>query len=491
MNRFKIIFCLLVIPYMAMGVYSEKADPIVSPGLDSIKPHDVYDYCKTMTLPKFAGRLTGHNGYTAAAKWVATKFEQWGLKPLNRKEGYLQIYPSPHTIVEKAEMTLLHPHENKKTELNPEKDFLPLLFSDRGDNAAEMVFAGWGISAPELGYDDYDGLDVQGKFVLCFRGTPDRTESGFQKHDHHRFRMHRAKEKGALGLFYIYPSPLANPNGDWIQGFTPAIISEGVANKILEEKGIKSQDLKKELQANKKPKSFPLKSRMNYQVRSTHFSDSQGYNVVGYVEGSDPRLKKECLVIGGHFDHCGEHMGMIFPGANDNASGSAVVMEIAEAFSKLKNKPNRSVVFVLFGGEEMGLQGSTYFAGHLPSQFDRVDGMFNFDMVGEGDGARCAVAGNPEELKQILQDADSSIKILKGVSVVRSVGVRSSDYAPFFQKGASCISFFSNGPHLHYHLTGDTIYRINPDIMADIARLAFISGYTWANRANPPTTIRY
>jgi hypothetical protein len=486
MNRFKAILCLLVILIVAMDAFSEKADPNVSAGLESINPHDVYDYCKTMTLPKYAGRLTGHEGYTAAAKWAAEKFEQWGLLPLNQKEGYLQTYPSPHTIIDEAEMILISSQEDKETKLAAEKDFLPLLFSDSGENTAEMVFAGWGISAPELSYDDYAGLDVQGKFVLCFRGTPNRKESGFQKHDHHRFRMNRAKEKGALGLFYIYPAPLANPNGDWIGGFTPAIISEGVANKIFEEKGIKSQDLKKELLANKKPMSFPLKSRMKFRVRSTHYPDSPGYNVVGYVEGSDSLFKKECLVIGGHFDHCGKHMGMVFPGANDNASGSAVVMEIAEAFSKLNKKPKRSVVFVLFGGEEMGLQGSTYFANHLPSQFDLVDGMFNFDMVGEGDGARCAVAGKPDELKQALQDADTSLNILKGVSVVRSVGVRSSDYAPFFQKGAACVSFFSNGPHLHYHLTGDTIYRVNPDIMADIARLAFLSGYTWANRQPAP-----
>ena len=485
MNRIKIIICFLVILYVALGVHAEKSDPNVSLGLDSIKPNDVYEYCKTMTHPKYAGRLTGHAGYTAAAKWAAAKFEHWGLNPLNRKEGYLQTYPSPHTIVKEAKMVLFHPQENKNTELTPERDFLPLLFSDSGDIKAEMVFAGWGISAPELDYDDYDGLDVRGKFVLCFRGTPDRAESGFQKHDHHRFRMNRAKEKGALGLFYIYPAPLANPNGDWIEGFTPAIISEGVADRIFKEKEINSQDLKKELQASKKPNSFSLNSWMSYQVRSVHFPDSAGYNVVGYVEGSDPKLKKECLVIGGHFDHCGEHMGMIFPGANDNASGSAVVMEIAEAFSKLREKPKRSVVFVLFGGEEMGLQGSTYFANHLPDQFDRVDGMFNFDMVGEGDGARCAVAGKPDELKQALQEADTSLGILKGISVVRSVGVRSSDYAPFFQKGAACISFFSNGPHLHYHLTGDTIYRINPDIMADIAKLAFLSGYTWSNRIDP------
>ncbi|UCE42993.1 MAG: M20/M25/M40 family metallo-hydrolase [Candidatus Aminicenantes bacterium] len=486
MNRFKAIMCLLVILIVTTGALPEKADPNVSIGLDSIQPHDVYDYCKTMTLPKYAGRLTGHEGYTAAAKWAAEKFEQWGLLPLNQREGYLQTYPSPHTIIDEAEMVLISTQEDKETILTPEKDFLPLLFSDSGENTAEIVFVGWGISAPELSYDDYDGMDVQGKFVLCFRGTPDRTESRFQKHDHHRFRMNKAKEKGALGLFYIYPAPLANPNGDWIQGFTPAIISENIADKILKEKGLKSQDLKKELLANKKPMSFPLKSRMKFRVRSENFPDSPGYNVVGYVEGSDSLLKKECLVIGGHFDHCGEHMGMVFPGANDNASGSAVVMEIAEAFSRLNKNPKRSVVFVLFGGEEMGLQGSTYFANHLPSQFDLVDGMFNFDMVGEGDGVRCAVAGKPDELKQALQDTDISLNILKGVSVVRRVGVRSSDYAPFFQKGAACVSFFSNGPHLNYHLSGDTIYRINPDIMADIARLAFLSGYTWSNRQPTP-----
>ena len=482
MNRSKVILCFLAISFMGMAACSEKAEMSASRGLDSINHHDVYDYCRTMAMPRYAGRLTGHEGYTEAAKWAASLFKDWGLLPINEEEGYLQAYLSPHTIVQEAEMTLILPQDDKIQKLDPEKDFLPLLFSDSGDNEAEMVFAGWGISAPELGYDDYAGLDVQGKFVLCFRGTPDRSEQGFQEHDHHRFRMNRAKEKGALGLFYIYPAPLANPNGDWIEEFTPAIISEDVADKILKEKGQNSRDLKKELLAAKKPSSFPLKSRMRLRVLSAHFPDSLGYNVVGYVEGSDPDLKKECLVVGGHFDHCGDHMGMIFPGANDNASGSAVVMEMAQAFATLDTRPKRSVVFVLFGGEEMGLQGSTYFADHVPSQFDRVDGMFNFDMVGEGDGARCAVAGKPEELKKALQDADASLNILKGVSVVRSVGVRSSDYAPFFQKGAPCVSFVSNGPHLHYHLPGDTIYRINPDIMADIARLAFQSGYTWADR---------
>lgn len=217
-------------------------------------------------------------------------------------------------------------------------------------------------------------------------------------------------------------------------------------------------------------------------VDSEHFPQGVGYNVAGYIEGSHPELKKECLVIGGHFDHCGLHMGLHFPGANDNASGSAVVMEIAEAFFKLEKKPRRSIIFVLFGGEEMGLMGSYYFADHLPEGIQNIDAMFNFDMVGEGDGTVCGVTPDPPEFQKAFEKADKQVHTLRRTFFIRQVGVRSSDYAPFFLKGAECMSFFSNGPHLHYHKTGDTIFRINPDIMADISRLAFLTGFAYANR---------
>lgn len=485
----RFLFVLLILS-ICFTTYSLTDQKNLEKSLNSITPHDAYDYCKTMALPKYAGRHTGHPGYTEAAKWAASKFQQWGLKPINKKDGYLQPYRSPYVIVESAEMELFLPKEKssdgekeynlKKLEL--EKDFLPMFSSDSGDNRAGLVFAGWGISAPELGYDDYAGLDVKGKFVLCFRGVPDRSDERFQEHDHHRQRLQTAKDKGALGLFYIYPNPLGNPNADWIQDFTPALISYAVADMLLEEKGIKSEELREDLQTYQVPIRFNLGSEIHFKVKAEHFPDAIGYNVAGYVEGSDPDLKDECLIIGGHFDHCGLHCGLLFPGANDNASGSAVVMEIGEAFSRLETAPKRSVVFVLFGGEEMGLQGSSFFADNPPAQFQKMDGMFNFDMVGEGDGVGCGVSSEPEELASMLKDADQKVNILRGTRFFRGVGVRGSDYASFFVKGVPCISFASNGPHLHYHGTGDTIYRINPDIMADIAKLAFITGYNWADR---------
>lgn len=490
MIRKSFFIFVLCFALISPGFNADKLDNDLKAGYDSIKANEAYDLCKTMCLPEYAGRHTGHEGYTAAAKWAASQFKRWGLKPIDSGQGYLQAFPSPYVIIDSAAMTLKAFDPKSSTSEKPVftdiefkigPDFLPLLYSDSGDNEAELVFAGWGICAPELGYDDYKDIDVRGKFVVCFRGTPGLPDPGFQDYNQHRQRMKTAKEKGAFGLFYIYALPLANPNGDWIEGFTPAKISEKAADKFLSEKGFTSTDLRRDLLKYNKPISFPLNSKICYRVKSRTFPEGIGYNVVGYIEGSDRSLKEEYLVIGGHFDHCGEHMGRLYPGANDNASGSAVVMEIGEAFTRLKKKPKRSVVFVLFGGEEMGLQGSKFFSDHIPPQFKEVTAMFNFDMVGEGDGVNCAVSPDPKALKEALDSADEHIGALSRTRFFRGQG-GGSDYAPFLHKGIPCVSFSSNGPHLHYHQMEDTIYRVNPDIMADTARLAFLAGYYWANR---------
>jgi hypothetical protein len=478
---------------LAIGTLAWSADrpnPDIQRAMDSIQPFEAYSYCKILSSEKFAGRLTGHEGYTAAAKWAASKFREWGLRPFSKEDGYLQPYPSPYVIIDKAEMTLLleegaqgaKPAAGKEVKLEPEKEFLPLLFSDSGDRTADLIFAGWGICAPELGYDDYAGLDVKGKFVLCFRGTPDREDNRFEPHDQHRARMKTAKDKGALGVIYIYDEIASNPNGDRIEGFTPAEVSFKVADMILKEKGILAADLRKDLLTYGKPLSFPLKSRVHLRVEARPFPAGIGHNVAGWVEGSDPQLRRECLVVGGHFDHNGLHMGLLFPGADDNASGSAAIMEIAQAFSKLGRKPKRSVAFVLFGGEEMGLMGSTYFVEHLPPGIEKVDSMFNFDMVGEGDRSGYGYSDGFPELKALLEEADKQVKTVEGAYPIKGVGVRGSDHAPFFQKGIPVVSFHSNGPHLYYHQTGDTIYRINPDMLADVARLAFLAAQSRADR---------
>ena len=126
------------------------------------------------------------------------------------------------------------------------------------------------------------------------------------------------------------------------------------------------------------------RARIHLTVASAHTADGTGYNVAGIIERVDPAVKSEYIIVGGHADHCGHQVGLLFPGADDNASGSAVVVGIVRAFASLEKKPRRSIVFVLFGGEESELKGSEYFARHLPVWLGKPIGMLNFDMVGEG-----------------------------------------------------------------------------------------------------------
>ncbi len=454
----------------------------------SIRAHELYELVRVMAGPEFAGRLTGHDGYTKAAHWAAAKFKEWGLRPLDEKTGFLQPYPSPYSVLESAELTVELPAAaasqeaavRLQAELN--QDFLPLVFSDSGRRqAAGAVFCGWGISAPELGYDDYAGIDVRGKFVVCFRGTPDPRDKRYQVHDEHRSRMRTASARGALGIVYIYETVQINPNGDVIPGFTPLMVSEAFADKLFADQALSCGRIKTDLLTYRRPLSFALTARFDYQVKSRVDNGGIGYNVAGWVEGSDPELRREVIVLGAHFDACGEHLGLLFPGANDNGSGSSVVMGAARAAAALAVKPKRSLLFVLFGGEEKGLQGSSWFAGHLPKVCGSVKAMFNFDMQGEGDRAGASIAASPESLKKAILQADEKSKTLARTREMGAPGVRGSDFAPFYHQGIPCASFWSNGPHIEYHTIGDTIYRINPDILADISRLAFRAACLYAD----------
>lgn len=467
--------------FIATFALAQSLNPPVVDVFNSIDPLEAYSYNKKIASEEFEGRLTGSPGYTKAANWAADEFEKMGLKPASELSGYLQPYNAPYSQIHSASMSLLL-NSGDTLSLQPAQDFLPMGYCDDGYNKASLVFAGWGISAPDLEYDDYEGIDVKNKYIICFRGTPDRKDTSFKHYDQHRTRMQTAFNKGALGLFYIYPEVLANPNGDHIEGFMPAIISNKIGDKILSEKHLTVSELKSQLSDAKKPNSFPLNSKILFKVDAEYYPDATGYNIAGYIEGSDPELKNECVVIGGHFDHCGRIADYVFHGANDNGSGSAVVMTIAEAYSRLPEHPKRSVLFVLFGGEEKGLRGSSYFADHFPDDFSKIDAMFNFDMNGEGEGTNYGYSLQDNMFKETLLKADEYVGTFRRSFEIKDVGVRSSDYAPFFQKGAIVAAFFSNGPHLHYHQTGDTIYRINPDMLGDIAKVGFLSSYFWADR---------
>ena len=476
---FMLVCFALLLP--AEGYSSGKAE-------EAIDALDLYRWCRNLSSETYAGRFSGHEGYTRAAQWVADKFKEWGLRPL-ADGSYLQAFPSPLTEIEAADLQAETwkiengrkvPLEVLKAEAM--KDFFPLVFSDSGQNTAPLVFCGFGISAPELGYDDYQGVEVKDAFVVVFRGTPDRAERKYQYHDEHRTRMKIAMSRGARGLVYIYPEVNVHPNGDFTPNFTPLMISEAFADQLLKEQGLDCAGLKKKLAETRRPHSFPMQARFNYHVKTRHDPDAVSYNVCTWIAGSDPKLQEEVLILGGHLDGVGTQMGFFCPGANDNASGSAVLMGIARGLANLERPPARSLMVVLFGGEEKGMQGSQYFAANLPAPFKKMAVMFNFDMVGAGNRAFASISTEPVELKETVLEADEISKLLAFTRPMSAPGVRGGDVTAFWNMGVPCVYFMTNGPFPDYHRPGDSIYRVNPEIMADLARLALRAALIYADR---------
>lgn len=477
---------LAIIPILLVFSSTQfSATPPNDPKIDSF---EIYNWCKFISQPRFEGRLTGGPGYAEAARWAGQKFREWGLKPVNPASGFLQAFPISYTLVDEADMVLLLPEKTPgaaepkfvEKRLQPRKDFLPYFFTGSGDRETGVVFVGWGISAPELGYDDYAGLDVRGKFVICIQGSPDPSNAGFIPYNRHLVRQKTARDKGAAGLFYAQTALVGSTNGEWKADFMPGVISMGVADSLLAEKGLTAAKALEAMKSFGRPLSFPLKARVKYSVRSRHFDPATGYNVVAYLPGSDPAKRNEFLVVGGHLDHLGRHLGETYYGANDNASGSAVVMGLAKAFSRLSKPPKRSVVFVLFGGEEMNLAGSRFFADNFPASGKAFDAMLNFDMNGVGSGLTCYYSTNGAELVAALKRADEKSRLLGELDEATTPS--GSDYAAFLLKGIPFLSFFSNNFEARYHIPEDNYYQVNPDIMADIARVAFRTAVLWADR---------
>lgn len=482
MGRCRFVLLALFAPFFDAQAYAQEA--VASEAITTITHEEVYNLVRKLASPEFAGRYTSHEGHRAAAEWVAANFEEWGLTPFPEWNGFLQPYPSPMVLLDEAEMTLLLPdrREGEQSEtsyrevpLEIEADFLPFFYAASGSGEAGVVFAGWGVSAPELGYDDFANIDVEGKFVLLFRGTPTTDNPELQEwlSRNRRPGLKTAREKGALGVLYVYSKEtIAYTGTDHIEGYTPFIVSEALADSLLKEKGTTFSRLEQDLINFQNPISFPFDAKLRYHVKSRYFPDAVSENVIGYVEGSDPELRDEAFFFFAHLDHAGEHFGMLFPGAHDNASGSAVVMELAKTFASLPEKPKRTTIFVLFTAEEVGL-GTSYFTDSLLTQYE-VDGIFNYDMVGVGDQVSFDLAALPGGFRELVLQADRSLGI-----------VRESESSRRSEQNYPYLYFASGGGHTryeHYHRSSDTIYRVNPEIMANIARLSFLTVYPWVNR---------
>jgi len=381
-------------------------------------------------------------------------------------------------------------------------DFTPLSFSASGTFTAPVVFAGYGfdLNLDSLKWGDYTNIDAKGKWVIILRGDPepDNANSAFIPFEGARAKALTAKDKGAVGVFLVSPSDiektdiLMHPQYDKSPsdaGIPVFSITRALADKMLASMNYTIADLESSLKENKKPQSLYLEPAVSASadIVKTRITIQ---NVVGIIEGSDPKLKDEYIIIGAHFDHLGmggEGSGSRNPdekavhnGADDNASGTAGVIELAQKLSANRNLLKRSIVVVAFTGEEMGLLGSKEFTTKPPVDLKKVNAMINLDMIGrfKSDTKTISIGGTGTSA-----EADTILSILekdRTFKVSHSPdGYGPSDHASFYSENIP-VFYFTTGAHDDYHTPADDADKIDYDGEANVLNLVYDLAYSLA-----------
>jgi len=430
-----------------------------------------------LASPEFAGRLSGTEGYANAAAWIASEARRAGLKAPADCPGYLQPFELKLGGIESASLVLL-PAEGdaagKPEEMAYYKDYMPMLNSGSGEVSAEVVFAGFGMRAPDQGRDDYAGLDVKGKVVMVLRGEPEKGD--WKGHGSTADRTHLAAELGAAA-FLLVDSPVLSANDRIDHEMPEAMVGEALADKLLASQKVTVAELRKVL-VKGGTAAFPTGRSVRFAVKAKAQRSVTAPNVVALLPGSDPGLRGEYVVVGAHLDHLGDWPSLN-PGADDNGSGAAALLEVARAAASAGGAPRRTLVFVWFAGEELGLLGAEHFAGHPASGLTKCAAVLNMDMVGVGTGLWVAGGENFPEIFEALKSARDRYAPEFQLKGGRIRGEARADHGPFYDRGLHAVSVFGmGGDHKGYHTADDTAYRITPKTMESAART--VLGAAWA-----------
>jgi len=458
-------------------------------------------WVRDLASPAMEGRAAGTPGADRAAAYLAEHFRRIGLRPLGDGGGYLQ----PFAVLTRVRLDADNRLEVATPGAPPRvfaagADFLPFTFSDDGEVAGAVVFAGYGITAPPLGYDDYAGLDVRGRVVLVMAGEPQEQnpQGPFRAQDHFhytelRHKVLNAREHGAAAIVVVEnpgrredaPRPIRGTTPAW--GIAAVSATRAVAEALLGPAGPGLAARQAEIDRALAPRSGAVGSTARLRVALVR-EHGQTANVVGLLPGTDPVLRDEVVVIGGHYDHLGRgspfsldaaHPDAIHPGADDNASGTAAVVGLAEAFARAGGA-RRSLLFVAFSGEELGLLGSTHYVTQPPVPIERTVAMVNLDSVGRMKDGRLYAMGvdTGQGLRALVEQAAAGL----GVTLhLRGDGIGPSDHTAFVSRDRPVVFLFT-GTHGDYHRSTDTWDKIDADGLRKVMAVAYNTARALADR---------
>ena len=509
---------LVLIPVLLAEMVYGQFDSIAYRLAETIEAGTLKTHVFTLASPEFEGRETGTEGNRLAAKYIADRFSSYGIPPLASSNSYYQQVSFTNVKWASIEMSV-----NGET-IEHLKDFLciPQFFPPAPDalDISSMVFLGYGIDDPA--YSDYKGVNVTGKHLIVYGGEPRKPDGTFrisgsaspsiwtidpiQKveaahragaasiwiiEDKLRERVMNARRYLLMGEMLM--GSLEELTTDYIPNFS---ISSTLGQEIIGDKVDKVIRLRDKITRKGKPARLTLPVHVSWKG-SHDIKAINSANVLGYIEGTDPVLKKEIVVVSAHYDHLGKRGQDIFFGADDNASGTSAVIEIAHAMAQARANgigPKRSVLCILMTGEEKGLLGSEYYTEYPVFPLANTVADVNIDMIGRVDEKHTQpnytyVIGSDRlstELHQINESANSTYTRLELDYTYNADDDPNrfyyrSDHYNFAKNGIPAIFYFS-GVHADYHRPTDTPDKIMFDKAATIAKLAFYTTWELANR---------
>jgi hypothetical protein len=466
----------LVLALLACADVALAAAPAIPPA----DPQRYLDDIKALSAPAMEGRGAGTKGITRAEHLIEKRYKSLGLEPAGT-DSYLQ----PFTVITGAQLkgknsfaVLTGDH---KRELKAKQDFVPFSFSASGSAHGAMVFAGYGVTAEEFQYDDYAGIDVKDKIVVVLRYEPPSFavkggNQGMTQHSQLVTKAINARNHGAKALVLVNGklgdgeedllTRFGSVNGPEDAGIIFLQAKNAVAEDWVKASGKSLAELQKQIDDSSKPASFALpenqSAALTVSIRTTRATVN---NVLAYLPGKTD----EYVIIGAHYDHLGRgnidslapsQIGQIHPGADDNASGTAGVLELARLLAPQKGQLRRGILFMSFAGEELGLLGSSAWVNHPTRPLDKAVAMLNMDMIGriKNDKVYIGGVGTGSTLKAVVEEAQAK----SGFKIEYSPGgYSSSDHTSFVTKKIPVLFFFS-GLHSDYHKPSDTWDKIDP-----------------------------
>jgi hypothetical protein len=512
----RIVALLVILPLAGCAGGSSHLAAHWSPAAEALlDPAGLLRHVEALAAPAMEGRASGTPGGERAAAYIAAEFARAGLRPAGEAGGYLQPFEVVTGIRPGPGNALLFDGLPAPLPGPPAlgRDYIPLSFSAEGTVEGEVLFAGYGITAPELGYDDYAGQDATGKVVLVMSHEPrERDEAGpFRRPEAYRYTEPRtkvinAREHGAAAVLLVRDPNNHGDEPEELIGLRGASssrssllavnITAALADRLLGASGTRLADLQAAIDAALAPRSFPLpgvRARLGVDLIR---DKGRTANVVGLLRGRDPALRETAVVLGAHYDHLGRGgeaslapsaFGVIHPGADDNASGTAVVIGLARAFAA-GGGAARTLIFAAFAGEEMGLLGSSFYTKQPPIPLERTVAMLNLDMVGRLRDGKILVAGveTAGEWPGILRAAARGLPL---TLVMRGDGYGPSDHTAFALRERPVLFFFT-GPHSDYHRPSDTPEKIDAAGLQQVATLVYRTAAALAGEPAAPAFVR-